>query len=198
MSYEYNLRGLFRPKIDQLPLLEQVPHYYQRDLASSHLYRLGTDLFGGSGIKTRRRLIDASLYSPPLVPQRTSKNSLDSTSPPSRVPHNKQCNAVLRTSDLLPASTKKRKPDVKNDSGYQTNEDFTKRQYQQWLEERRRIHMHLDGLSAYKCWLLTKDRSPIENNLLFNLKSSRRCVSDEVPNVKLSKVTWLLPLHYCL
>ena len=180
MSYEYNLKRLFQPQVDQLPLSEQLPHYYERDLASSHLYRLGTDLFKESGIKTRRRLIDASLYSPPsLLPHRALlKKYVDGTSPP---PATESCSAKCKPLHL---PTLKKTLDF-SDSSLECGADYY---CHNWTEERQRIRNSLDGLSAYKCWLFTKERTPVENTWLFNLRHTRGGVGEEVHNTKELKV----------
>lgn len=208
MAYEYDLRALFRPQIDHLPLSEQLLHYHQRDLSASHLYRLGTGLFGGSGIKNRRRLIDASLYSPPsLLPHTVLLNrSLDGR-PPGPPTERKSSDLDCSSADYkikkrygsLPILTKSGRLDVESGSDTLTGvsaEDFTKSQYQKWMEMRRRMRGSLEGLGTHKCWLLSKERTPMENTLLSDLISKGGKVDDQVLKIKEPKVNLFVVFSY--
>ena len=167
MSYEHDLRGLFRLRVDQLPLSEQLPHYHQRNLTSSHLYRLGNDLFGKREVEVRRRLIDSSHYSPAPVQLHTAlpKRSLDGRS----------CKPCVKADcDSLKSSLSiNDKPGVKMHCGRHLSVvDNREIQYQEWIDERQRMRNSLDCLSEYRRWLLTKGRTPIENMMLSKMKSS--------------------------
>ena len=167
MAYEYNLRGLFRVRVDQLPLLDQLPHYYQRDLTSSHLYRLGTDLLGKSTIKVRRRLIDASLYFTPPAQRHTAplNTSLDGRS---SARSRETCAKVHYSKGVQMCSR------------YFAGVDAAKCQYKAWIDQRQKMRMSLNPLGAYEQWLLTKDRSPLEEVMLSKMMSPEResCTSN--------------------
>ena len=186
MAYEYNLRGLFRPQIDRLPLSGQLIHYHQRDLTASHLYRLGASLFRGSGITTRRRLIDATLYSSTALSPHTAlfSRSLDDRSLTGyKSSHNsKDHNTNNSTSISLPTLCKSEKVDICSSSHSQ----FTKCEYQKWIADRQRMRGSLEGLDALKHWLLSKEQTPMENSLLTSMCA--RKVSDEMLITKESKV----------
>ena len=148
MAYEYNLRRLFRPQVDQLPLSEQLSIYHQRDLTYSHLYRLGTDLFGRSGIRTRRRLIDASVCSPQsLVPHRTLlQRSLDGKSPtPFHMHRHKKFeieSSTVNLEALFPMLTNDGSLDLNKTGTGSDNplgviaDDFTTMWQRNWIRER--------------------------------------------------------------
>ena len=176
MSYEHDFRGLFRVRVDQLSLSEQLPHYHQRNLTSSHLYRLGNDLFGKREIEVRRRLIDSSYYSPPPVQLHTAllKRSLDGRS---LLNSCKPC--VKGDCDSLKSSLAiDDKAGVKMRLGqlHVSVGDNREFQYRKWIDEKQRMRKSLDCLSEYKQWLLTKGRTPIESMLL---SKNKRMESEE-------------------
>lgn len=174
--YEYNLRGLFRPQLDQLPLSEQLVLYQQRDMTASHLYRVGAALFGSRGVTTRRRLIDSSLYSSPHA---TLLNGpLTRGSPHFRTGYKstlQQSHSDCSSSTTLP--TLFRSEDLDG-----SDLRFTKLNYLKWIADRRRLRGSVEGVDALEHWLMHKEHTPMENYLLTNLHT--RKVSDEMPTIK--------------
>ena len=166
MAYEYDLRRLFRPQIDRLPALEQIPFYHQRDMTTSHLYRVGTSLFGGNGIVSRRRLIDSSLYSSTAQTPHTAllHKTMDGRShPPSgyKSPVHSRDNAYHNTTTLLTPTLYKSEKDLQ----------FTKSDYFKWIMDRKRLRDSMEGSDALKWWLVCKEKTPMEVSTLAKLTS---------------------------
>ena len=205
MAYEYNLRRLFRPQLEQLSLSEQISLYDRRDLTYSHLFRLGTGLFSGSGISTRRRLIDASVYTQhSVVPHRyLFQRSPDGHFPAQfRMHRNRKFDLEPSTAKLESYDSIPQNPALTKNGNFVVQmgsddpdkaDDVTKDWYKTWTEARERMRRCLDGVSACKSWLLTKERTPVENTLLCNLLSARGNVRDELPNYGGSTVSPYLP-----
>ena len=190
-GYEYDLRRLFRPPIDHLPPVEQLQHYRQRDLLPSHLHRMGTGIFGNSPL--RQRVIDASLYSPPLRTPHIDviRRSLDGRSPvTSRQPRN-ESSTIKEPSGYIHRSL--------SDPAGISALGFTEADYKQWLARRREMRSSLEGLGANKQWLCSKERTPLENTLLSQLRSRER--ASIVPEDKevecVATSDCMLPLMMC-
>ena len=156
MTYEYNLRRLFLPPIESLPIGEQLTHYRQRDLVPSHLYRLGTSLFGRSSLATRRRVFDAEHF-----PQHNGVNhyellnkSLDGRAVPERDSSKSKLAKSLS------------EPSVKLSDA--------ETEYKKWISDRKMLRTTLDSLGANEKWLLSKERTPLESTLLAKLRTKSR------------------------
>ena len=156
MTYEYNLRRLFLPPIESLPIEDQLTRYSQRDLVPSHLHRIGTHLFGGCSFNARCRVIDASHYSPQSgVIHHTSLNtSLDGRT------HER----YDRTDSRFVKSLSE--PSVKL-SGSESK-------YRQWIADRKMLRHDLDSLGATERWLISKERTPLETSLLTRLRNDSK------------------------
>ena len=173
MTYEYNLRGLFRPPIDHLPPSSQLPFYRQRDLVPSHLYRLGTGIFGSEPLR-RRRVFDAALY---LQPQKTPhgallKRSFDGRPAP----------LVCRRLDAQSKEEKALSSYDQLNEGRIVGESFTEAQYKQWLSNRQSMRSNLESLGANERWLLFKERTPLENTLLSQLREKGKAGKSRAEN----------------
>ena len=147
----------------------QLDNYRQRDLTASHLYRLGTKIFG-SEPPTRRRVHEAADFHPP-----------------EHTPHRANLRRTWDGKPLVPA----RKPLLVRRHSEQSlvgvrTADFTEDQYRQWVEERRGIRAGLDGMAVSERWLCSKTRTPLENNVLAEIRSKRRRASthDQIPTTK--------------
>ena len=182
MTYEYNLRGLFRPPIDHLPPSSQLPFYRQRDLVPSHLYRLGTGIFGNEPLR-RRRVFDASLYSPP---QKTPHSTLLKRSVDGR--------PVPLVCSRLDAQSKEKalsSCDQLNE-GQIVGESFTEAQYKQWLSNRQTMRSNLESLGANEEWLLFKERTPLENTLRSQLMEKGKAAESGVEDREKTEVRSIL------
>ena len=162
MAYEYNLRGLFRPQLDQLPLSEQVFLYQQRDMTASHLLRIGASLFESRGMSTiRKRMIDSIYYSSAGLS-----------------PHSKLFNR--RLSGGYPHFCTGWKSAVHSDSDCNNStlpelsimsEDLDV--HDKWIADRQRLRGCIEGPDALKHWLRWKEQTPMENYLLTNLHARK-------------------------
>lgn len=180
MDRESNLQVAAK---DGSAVSHQLDSYRQRDLTASHLYRLGTKIFG-SEPPTRRRVIEAADFQPPQY-----------------TPHRANLRRTWDGKPLVPA----RKPLLVRRHSEQSlvgvsPADFTEEQYRQWMEERRSIRAGLDGMAVSERWLCSKTRTPLENNVLAELRSKRRRQStqDQIPTTKSevhSYVCTLMPTH---
>ena len=136
---------------------DQLRRYRQRDLIPSHLYRLGTKLFGSEPL--RRRVIEASHYVPrELVPHAIN---------------------LSRTWDGQPVARDEKPPVLQRRLSEQrlhnvSTSEFTHDQYRQWMDERRRLRDGLDAMALSERWLCSKERTPLENKLLAELRSKRK------------------------
>ena len=160
--------------VEQEQLLADKLHgYRQRDLTPSHLYRLGTKLFGSEPV--RHRVIDAAHY----VPRKL-------------VPHVVN---LRRTWDGQPLDELRRERSEKLQRRHSeqnlndvSTSDFTQEQYRQWMEERKRVRKGLEGMAVSERWLCSKTRSPLENKALAELRSRRRtaaiAASTQIPTTK--------------
>ena len=63
-SGDFGLKRLFRPALDSLSIQEQLLYYSARNLAQSRSSRLGSSRPNRTSPQPRKRIIDASLYSP--------------------------------------------------------------------------------------------------------------------------------------
>lgn len=162
MAYEYNLRGLFRPRLDQLPLSEQVVLYQQRDMTASHLLRVGASLFESRRTSIRKRMIDSSYY--------YSSSGLS--------PHSELFNR--RLNDGYPHSRTGWKSAVHSDSDcnnstipklFITSEDLDV--HDKWIADRQRLRGCIEGPDALKHWLRWKEQTPMESYLLTNLHARK-------------------------
>lgn len=142
-------------------LEHELHRYRQRDLVPSHLYRLGKKLFTTEPV--RRRVIDAARYVPAdrkLVPHATNLRRtwdgrpLESVHPESHPP------LPRRHSD--------------QNLNYVKSSDFTKREYRQWMDERKKTRDDLESMAISETWLSTKSRSLLENKLYCELREKRR------------------------
>ena len=141
---------------------EELQRYRQRSLIPSHLYRLGTKLFGSE--PTRHRVIDAARF---------VRREL--------VPH---AIHLRRTWDGRPLETAQdvlaKKPSVLQRTHSEQNlnavktSDFTEAQYRQWMDERRRTRDGLESMAVSERWLCSKTRTPLEDKLLAELRGKRR------------------------
>lgn len=138
---------------------DQLQRYRQRDLTPSHLYRLGTKLFGSEPI--RHRVIEAAHY----VPRRLIPHTIN----------------LRRTWDGKPLDdVRPQKPQVLQRKHSEQNlnavktSDFTQAQYRQWMDERTRVRDGLDAMAISERWLCSKTRTPLENKLLAELRGKRR------------------------
>ena len=61
---DFGLKRLFRPALDSLSIQEQLPYYSARNLTQSRSSRLGSSRPTRTNPQPRKRIIDASLYSP--------------------------------------------------------------------------------------------------------------------------------------
>ena len=191
MTYEYNLRGLFRPPIDHLPPSSQLPFYRQRDLVPSHLYRLGTGIFGSEPLR-RRRVFDAALYlQPHKIPHATLlKRPFDGRPVP----------LVCRRLDAQSTEEKALSSHDQLNEGRVVGEGFTEAQYKQWLSNRQRMRSNLESLGANERWLLFKERTPLENTLLSQLREKGKAGKSKVEKkeeaqVRSTYVIWHTCLH---
>ena len=167
MTYEYNLRRLFLPPIESLPIGEQLTHYRQRDLAPSHLFRLGTNLFGRSSLAVRRRVFEAEQFPPRtgVNHQALLNKSLDGKTVPERRDPGK--------GQLVKSLSE---PSV-------TSLSDSEAEYKKWLADRKALRSTLDSLGANEKWLLSKERTPLESSLLTKMRSKSR--KEDKSSVKL-------------
>lgn len=162
MAYEYNLRGLFRPQLDRLPLSEQVVLYQQRDMTASHLLRIGASLFESRGMSTiRKRMIDSIYYSSAgLSPHSILFNRRLSGGYPHFCTGWKS--AVHSDSDCNNSTL----PEL-----FITREDLDV--HDKWIADRQRLRGSIEGPDALKHWLRWKEQTPMENYLLTNLHARK-------------------------
>lgn len=172
MTYEYNLRRLFLPPIESLPIEDQLTRYRQRDLVPSHLHRIGTHLFGGCSFNARRRVVDASHYSPQSD---VIHHTLLNTSFNGRT-HER----YDRTYGRLVKSLSE--PSVK------LSESESK--YRKWIADRKVLRHDLDSLGPTERWLTSKERTPLETSLLTRLRneSKKKDRANTKPEVEISEV----------
>ena len=156
MTYEYSLRRLFLPPIESLPIGEQLTHYRQRDLVPSHLYRLGTSLFGRSSLTTRRRVFNAEHF-----PQHNGVN------------HYEQLNKSL-DGRIVPERESGKGKLAKSLSEPSVKLSDAETDYKKWLSDRKMLRTTLDNLGANEKWLLSKERTPLESALLTKLRTKSR------------------------
>ena len=141
---------------------QELHCYRQRDLIPSHLYRLGTKLFGSEPI--RHRVIDASRYVPrELVPHAANLRRTWDGRPLETAQH-------LR--EKKPLALQRRHSDV-NLNSVETS-DFNEDQYRQWIEQRKKTRDGLESMALSERWLCTKTRTPLENKLLAEMRGKRR------------------------
>ncbi len=159
MTGDYSLNKLFLPPIESLPIEKQLTRYRQRDLVPSHLHRIGTRLFRGSSFNTRRRVIDASHFSPP---NRINHQALLNASFDGRIrePHDKTSSKL--TKSLSEPSVTLSDPES---------------EYRKWLAERKVLRNDLDSLGATEKWLTSKECTPLEASLLTQLRDQKRLAS---------------------
>ena len=172
MTYEYNLRRLFLPPIESLPIEDQLTRYRQRDLVPSHLHRIGTHLFGGCSFNARHRVVDASHYSPQSD---VIHHTLLNTSFNGRT-HER----YDRTYGRLVKSLSE--PSVK------LSESESK--YRKWIADRKVLRHDLDSLGPTERWLTSKERTPLETSLLTRLRneSKKKDRANTKPEVEISEV----------
>ena len=154
---------------------EELQRYRQRDLIPSHLYRLGTKLFGSE--PPRHRVIDAARYVPrELVPHATN---------------------LRRTWDGRPLETTQgvraqrslhlqRRHSDQNLNAVKAG-NFTQDQYRQWMDERRRTREGLESMNVSERWLCSKTRTPLENKLLAELRGKRRATTAATSQIPASR-----------
>jgi len=156
MSYEYNLRKLFLPPIESLPEKEQLSRLKHRDLEPSHLYRLGTGLFGGTAFTTRTRVIDAEHFS---------------TYSSGGVKHQTLIDTAFGCKDKT-QHTNKTGRIVKSHS--EPIVSGPEEEYRKWLTGRKSLRSDLDSLGASEKWLLSKERTKLEASVLNRLRESKK------------------------
>ena len=186
----YNLRGLFRPQLDELPLSEQLVLYQQRDMTTSHLYRTGTLLFGSRGATIRRRTIDSSLYSSTDISPhaRLFNRSLNGGLPDFL----RGCKSAVYSHSYSDCSNGTTLPTlVRNEDRdvLASSDLYSKFDYLKWIIDRQTLRRSVEGPDALKHWLMWKDQTPVENYLLTNLHT--RKVSDAMHNY-LNKIKGVL------
>lgn len=198
MTYECDLRRLFQPPIDHLPLTEQLTYYRQRDLIPSHLYRVGTRLFGSSIAGARHRVIDASLQSPHkgVCHETLLQRSLDGKEASLALHHSIRTSSASIKCNPGAIGRSHSVPSVSHLGS--ENSDFSELQYRKWLLERRTLRENLDSLGANEKWLCSKERTPLESSLLMKIrnkpgKSAVTTVSDlSLPKVSTMSCTHVL------
>ena len=142
-----------------MEVTNQLQCYRQRDLTPSHLYRLGTKLFGSE--PTRHRVIEAAHYVPrKLVPHTINLRRTWDGKPLEDV--RSQRPVILQ-----------RRHSEQNLNTVKTS-DFTQDQYRQWMDERTQVRNGLDAMAISERWLCSKTRNPLENKLLAELRGKRR------------------------
>ncbi len=170
MTYDYNLKKLFLPPIESLPIEEQLTHYRQRNLVPSHLHRIGTHLFGGSSFNVRRRVIDASHFSP----------------------HN-----GINHLALLNASFDGKIRETRTRTGFKLTKSLSEpsvklsdseSDYRKWIADRKVLRSDLDSLGATEKWLTSKERTPLETSLLTRLRDEK-CLASAKPKVESYEVS---------
>ena len=203
MTYEYSLRRLFRDPIDHLPISEQLQYYNQRSLARSHVYRLGTSLFGGHAPTIRRRCIDATHYT---AVQRTPHTSHVRPSQTRHKVSTDQNDDVVQTYDGAGHSTQtplhwltmRCGPEVGSNDRLHTaphDDNISEVQYNKWLSHRRDMRGKLDNLGANRRWLLSKDCTPLENKLLSQLNKKQTMSMTDDKHVTLPEVCEYNDIH---
>ena len=138
---------------------QELLRYRQRDLIPSHLYRLGTKLFGSE--PTRHRVIDASRYvQRELVPHAENLRRTWDGRP------------IETAREKKPLALQRRHSDV-NLHSVKTS-DFTEDQYRQWVSLRKKTREGLESMALSERWLCSKSRSTLENKLLAEMRGRRR------------------------
>ena len=200
MSYECDLRRLFKPPIDHLPLSEQLTYYRQRDLVPSHLYRVGTRLFGSSGIGARHRVTDTSFHSPSkgVCHEILLQRSLDGkeASLPSHYGMHTGSAGIKGHQQQFRAIRKSRSEPSVSHLGFE-NSDFSEPQYRKWLSDRRTLREGLDSLGANEKWLCSKERTPLESSLLRKIRNKpRKSITTTVSDLSLPEVSMHNIVYY--
>lgn len=149
---DYGLRRLFRSPFDHLPVAEQLLHYKQRDLLPSHVYRLGVKLFNNPPPQ-RRRVFEASLYSPPQWRPRTHPSQTARTATTEQE-EERRLEQILRVA---------RKPS-----------EFTDKEYREWVDGRMKLREELEKMGISEEWLCSKHRTPAEEHVLAQLRHRAR------------------------
>lgn len=182
MTYECDLKRLFLPPIECLPIGEQLTHYRQRDLVPSHLHRIGTRLFGGCSFNSRRRVIDASHYSP--------RNGIN---------HQALLNASFdgKTNELHNRAGSKLTKSLSEPSIKLSDSES---EYRKWLADRKVLRNDLDNLGATEKWLTSKERTPLETSLLTRLKDQKHLarMKPKVESFEVNKIKTIRVLSVCL
>lgn len=163
MSYDYNLQRFFKPPIDHLPVSEQLPYYRQRNLTHSHLYRFGQREIPTDVSFPRRRVIDASLYSPRhrVGHHALLQRSLDGQPQKGLTDNASKCQDYLYS-----------EPSVLDVSA--NSSDLSETQYRKWTVDRRELRKSLDSVGANEKWLCSKERTPLENSILARLRNKSK------------------------
>lgn len=162
------------------PACNSAIHGRERDLHLSHVYRIGIGMFKSQPI--RRRVIEASLFSPPTHQAPHSellRRTLDGRD-----------EKITRHSPLLPPEMHPAQPQALAGSDVRT---FTEGDYHRWLESRRSMRACLEGAGLTERWLSNKDRSDLEGAVLARLLDTDKCqpvMAESKPSDQVCMGTW--------
>jgi len=136
-------------------------------------------------------VFDASLYSPP---HRTPHSALLRRSFDGRpVP------LVADSGKKLDSGFGEEKANVSShsqlDSGQVVGKGVT--EYQKWLSDRQHMRSNLERIGANEQWLLSKERTPLENTLLSQLKEKGKATTSTTPEKQQSEVYKECVSHAC-
>ena len=134
-------------------------------------------------------MFDASLYSPPYKTPHSAliRRAFDGRPVP----------LVADSREKLDAGFSKEKALVsfhsRLDSGQAVGKGIT--EYRKWLSDRQHMRSNLERMGANEQWLLSKERTPLENTLLSQLKEKGKATTTTTtPDTQQSEVSSILVL----
>ena len=156
----WGLRRLFRPSVESLPESEQLQYYHQRDFLSTHLYRLGINLFGKDS-RIRRRVIIAPLGLTPTAQHQTNKTV--------------QKKATLLKTPQVDIEKKAPKTTTFTDDDIDDHEQLSK-----WISDRKVLRHSLEHFGDCEKWLKSKQCTPLETSVLKKCLANKESHEDSV------------------
>lgn len=133
-------------------------------------------------------MFDASLYSPP---HRTHIALLRRSFDGRPVP------LVADSGKKLDSGFGEEKVNVSSHSQLDSEQVVGKgnTEYQKWLSDRQHMRSNLERIGANEQWLLSKERTPLENTLLSQLKEKGKTTMTTTPDKQQSEVRSVFHMH---
>ena len=133
-------------------------------------------------------MFDASLYSPPHRTPHSAllRRSFDGRPVPLVADSGKKLDSGFGEKAYVSSHSQL-------DSGQVVGKGVT--EYQKWLSDRQHMRSNLDRIGANEQWLLSKERTPLENTLVSQLKEKGKATMSTTPDKQQSEVRSVFHMH---